>query len=107
MLAGTILSKARLIETKRIMPKYKGIPVIAIDADGETYHFDSCTQVELECRISAARIQKAMTEYKSGKREAPLVEGFCWLKEQDKDQWLHKIKAWIVLNAKPNPNTHI
>ena len=106
-MAGTILSKARLIETKRIMPRYKGIPVIAIDADGEEYRFTSATQVQLECRISAARIKKAIHEYKQGKREAPLVEGFCWLNEEDKTDWLHKVKTWIIMNAKPNPNTHI
>ena len=107
MLAGSILAKARKIDAVRVQPHYKGKPVIAIDADGETYRFASATAVEQQVRISAARITKAIAEYKSGKREAPLVEGFCWIKEEDKDEWLHKIQAWIVLNAQPNPNTHI
>lgn len=107
ILAGSILAKARKIETNRVMPHYQGKPIIAIDADGETYRFASAAAVEQQVRISAARIQHAISEYKKGKREAPLVEGFCWLKEEDKDQWLHKIQAWVALNAKPNPNTHI
>lgn len=104
---GSILAKARMIVTNRTVPHYQGKPVIAIDADGETYRFASTADVQKQVRISAARIQKAMSEYKSGKRDAPLVEGLCWLREEDKTEYLHKVQAWIALNAKPNPDTHI
>lgn len=40
---GTILSKARkIIDRRGVLPVYKGKPVIAIDADGEEYNFQSC-----------------------------------------------------------------
>ena len=84
-----------------------GKPVIAIDADGEEYRFSSVADVERKVRISSSRIQTAMSDYKRGNREAPLVEGFCWLYEADRDEWLHKIKAWIMLNAADNRDTHI
>lgn len=105
--AGSILAKARKITVNRVTTHYKGKPIIAIDADGEVYRFDSAAAVEQQIRISASRIQNAISNYKKGKREAPLVEGFCWLKEEDKGQWMHKVQAWIALNAQPNPNTRI
>ena len=55
---GTILSKARkIIDRRGVLPVYRGKPVIAIDADGEEYNFQSCAEVERTTLISAGRIQ--------------------------------------------------
>ena len=105
---GTILSKARkIIDRRGVLPVYKGKPVIAIDADGEEYNFQSCAEVERKTLISAGCIQSAIHDYKLGKREIPLVEGFCWLYVADKDEWLGKVKAWINVHAEDNRKTKI
>lgn len=105
---GTILSKARkIIDRRGVLPVYKGKPVIAINADGEEYNFQSCAEVERKTLINAGRIQSAIHDYKLGKREIPLVEGFCWLYVADKDEWLVKVKAWINVHAEDNRKTNI
>ena len=105
---GTILANARRIIDRREKHKsYNGKPVIAIDADGEEYRFASCSDVERTTRIKGARISSAINDYKRGKREMPLVEGFAWIYEADKEEWQYKMKAWIALNAVDNRKTHI
>ena len=106
--AGSILANARRIVDRRAVHRTNhGKPVIAIDADGEEYRFTSCADVERTIRVGYGRISSAINDFKRGKREMPLVFGFAWIYEADKDEYLNKIKAWIVLNAADNRKTHI
>lgn len=105
--AGTKLANARRVIWKK-PPRggHYGKPIWAIDADGELYEFPSCADVERQTRISSGRISAACLDYKKGKREVPLVEGFVWCYCADKDL-LPKLQAWIALNAADNRKTHI
>ena len=105
--AGTKLATARQVIWKKVSKGgMTGKPVWAIDADGELYEFRSCAEVERQTRINSGRISSAILDYKKGKREVPLVEGFVWLYCADKD-YLPKLQAWIALNAADNRKTHI
>lgn len=108
MFEGTILFKARKIIDRRVRKfAAKGKKVIAIDADGEEYKFDSTAEVERQTKIRASRLSCVIGRYKKGKIEVPLCEGFCWMYEEDREEYEHKIKAWIALNATDNRKTHI
>ncbi|MBQ4395487.1 MAG: hypothetical protein II825_09380 [Paludibacteraceae bacterium] len=107
VLVGTKLANARIIIDRRgRVNNYKGHPIMAIDADGMVYEFQSAAAVQRECRISSGAISSAIGDYKKGKKEVPLVQGFCWCYCKDKEL-LPKIKAWIALNAADNRKTHI
>ena len=109
MFEGTILAKARkVIDRRAKKSRNAGKPIVAIDADGMEYRFAGGTsEVEKQTRIKAGRLWAAMTAYKRGKREIPLLEGFCWLYEADMEEFGPKVKAWIALNAEDNRKTHI
>ena len=105
--AGTKLANARkIIALPKKRAGQNGKPIWAIDADGELYEFRSAAEVERQVRISSGRLSSAINDYKQGKREVPLVEGFVWCYCADKDL-LPKLKAWIALNAKDNRKTNI
>ena len=107
VLAGTKLANARIIIDRRgKVATFKGNPIMAIDADGTVYEFRSAAAVERECRISSGAISSAIGDFKRGKKEVPLVQGFCWCYCKDKEL-LPKIQAWIALNAEDNRKTHI
>ena len=105
--AGTKLANARkiVVPAKNRTGLY-GKPILAIDADGELYEFSSAAEVERQVRISSGRLSSAINDYKQGKREVPLVEGFIWCYCADKDL-LPKLQAWIALNAKDTRKTNI
>ena len=108
ILEGTKLGKARLIIDRREKNNFRnGKEVIAIDADGLEYKFDSTAAVQRETGISAASISRVINLYKKEKREVPLHAGFCWLYAEDVEEFSHKVKAWIALNATDNRKTHI
>lgn len=105
--AGSRLSSARQIVCERHYNVVNaGKPIWAIDADGELHEFPNVATVERECRISSGRISSAINDFKKGKREVPLVEGFVWCYCKD-DEYLPKLRAWIALNAKDNRKTTI
>lgn len=104
---GSRLSSARQIVCERKYNVFNaGKPIWAIDADGELHEFPNVATVERECRISSGRISSAINDFKKGKREIPLVEGFVWCYCKD-DDLLPSLKAWIALNAKDNRKTSI
>ena len=105
---GTILAKARKIVDRRIrMSGNKGKVVIAIDADGMTYRFNSCVDVEKQTRIKASRISLVINRFKHNSIEVPICEGYCWMYEADMDMYEAPIKAWIALNALDTRKTTI
>lgn len=105
--AGSKLANARqIVYSGRKSLNHTGKPIWAIDADGELYEFPSCAEVERQVRIPSGRISSAILDWKKGKREVPLVEGFIWCHCSDKDE-LPKLKTWITLNAADNRKTHI
>ena len=107
VLVGTKLANARkIIDRRGKVTTYHGKPILAIDADGQCYEFLSVAAVERECRISASAITSAIGEYRKGKKEVPLCQGFCWCYCADKEN-LPKIQAWIALNAVDNRKTHV
>lgn len=100
ILDGTKLGKARVIIDRRTKSlSYNGKEVIAIDADGMEYKFDSTAAVQRETGISAPGISRVINLYKKGKKEVPLFAGFCWIYTEDVEEYSHKVKAWIALNA--------
>lgn len=100
ILEGTKLGKARVIIDRRTKSlSYNGKEVIAIDADGMEYKFDSTAAVQRETGISAPGISRVINLYKKGKKEVPLLAGFCWIYTEDAEEYMHKVKAWIALNA--------
>ena len=108
ILEGTRLGKARQVIDRRNKERfYNGKEVIAIDADCQEYKFDSTAAVQRETGISAASISRVINLYKKEKREVPLYAGFCWLYTEDVEQYSHKVKAWIALNAADTRKTNI
>lgn len=108
VLEGTRLGKARLVIDRRTKQNFRsGKEVIAIDADCQEYKFESTAAVQRETGISSANISRVINLYKKGKKEVPLCAGFCWIYAEDVDQYSHKVKAWIALNATDNRKTNI
>ena len=108
VLEGTKLGKARLVIDRREKKNLRSSKeVIALDADCQEYKFDSTAAVQRETGISAPGISRVINLYKKGKKEVPLFAGFCWIYTEDVEEYGHKVKAWIALNAADTRKTTV